>query len=386
MLRNVRLAYFLSFAFHSWFWMGNWIFYYLSFGNYSTVAMIDSVALIFGLIYEIPTGAFADLVGKKKTLILAFLFQTIGNVLMGLSTSSWMLAASVWIFICMAYALYSGTMEAFLYDSLKQYGKESEFDKKNGTMGAVRLLSMAICGIVGGYVYNYMPNAPYLLAGLVSFLGLIVAFFLVEPRVDTEKYSLKDFFIQNTRGLKVLFSGLEIKRVTWYLAVTGAMGTFIYNLLDDLLAIEIGYSPTTISILFSVACLVSGIFTYLVPRMKVKLGENWLLILPMVVMGIALMLSPIVSLFGFGILMIVRVIGEAVYQNYTSVVVNRMVSSDVRATTLSSLSLLRNIPYGVLGTFVAGVVTLAGGALDFAVYYGAVLLFFTLWLGLRLKK
>ena len=386
MLRNVRLAYFLSFAFHSWFWMGNWIFYYLSFGNYSTVAMIDSVALIFGLIYEIPTGAFADLVGKKKTLILAFLFQTIGNVLMGLSTSSWMLAASVWIFICMAYALYSGTMEAFLYDSLKQYGKESEFDKKNGTMGAVRLLSMAICGIVGGYVYNYMPNAPYLLAGLVSFLGLIVAFFLVEPRVDTEKYSLKDFFIQNTRGLKVLFSGLEIKRVTWYLAVTGAMGTFIYNLLDDLLAIEIGYSPTTISILFSVACLVSGIFTYLVPRMKVKLGENWLLILPMVVMGIALMLSPIVSLFGFGILMIVRVIGEAVYQNYTSVVVNRMVSSDVRTTTLSSLSLLRNIPYGVLGTFVAGVVTLAGGALDFAVYYGAVLLCFTLWLGLRLKK
>lgn len=53
---------------------------------------------------------------------------------------------------------------------------------------------------------------------------------------------------------------------------------------------------------------------------------------------------------------------------------------------MSSLTLLRNIPYGVLGTFVVSAVVFAGGALNFAVYYGAISLFFTLWLGFRLRR
>lgn len=386
MERNVKIAYFLSFAFHSWFWMGNWIFYYLMFGDYSTVAMIDSVALIFGVIYEIPTGAFADLVGKKKTLILAFLFQTIGNVLMGFASSALMLAGSVWIFICLAYAFYSGTMEAMLYDSLKEIGKEGDFDKKNGSLGAVRLLSMAVCGVIGGYAYTYMPSAPYLLAGIMSGLGFLASFWLVEPKVDTDKYSLRDFFVQNTKGLKILFSSNSFKNITWYLVVTGAMATFIYNLLDDLLAVEFGYSPTTISILFSVACLVSGIFTYLVPRLKTKIDTKWWLVVPMIVMAVAIMLSPFISMFIFGILMMIRVIGEAIYQNYTSVVVNGRVESSVRATTLSSLALLRNIPYGLLGTFVGAAVIFSGGARNFSMYYGITLLILTLWFGWKLRK
>ncbi len=130
MERNIKLSYLLSYTFHSWFWMGNWIFYYLLFGGYATVAMIDSGALLASLIFEVPTGAFADLVGKKKTLILSFFILTIGNVLVSMASSLWMLAGSVWLFICLAGAFYSGTMEALLYDSLKSIKREKEFDMK----------------------------------------------------------------------------------------------------------------------------------------------------------------------------------------------------------------------------------------------------------------
>ena len=186
--------------FHGWFWMGNWIFYYLMFGGYATVALLDSGALLAGLFYEIPTGAFADLVGKRKTLILAFLFQTIGNILMGVSTSVWMLAGSLWIFICLAYAFYSGTMEAMLYDSLKTLKREKEFDEKIGSLGALRLWAMAISAIIGGVAFNYYPGLPYLLSAILSFFGFIACFFLVEPRIDSQKYSLRTFFAQNTIG------------------------------------------------------------------------------------------------------------------------------------------------------------------------------------------
>ncbi len=384
--RNIKLSYFLSFMFHGWFWMGNWIFYYLMFGGYATVALLDSGALLAGLIYEIPTGAFADLVGKRKTLILAFLFQVIGNVLMGVSSSLWMLAGSLWIFICLAYAFYSGTMEAMLYDSLKSLKREKEFDEKIGSLGALRLWAMALSAIIGGVAFNYYPGLPYLLSAILSFLGLVACFFLIEPKIDSQKYSLRTFWQQNTKGVKVLFGNTYMKKLSWYLVVTGSLMVFMYNLLDDLLAVEYGFTPTTISWLFAVACVVAGIATYIIPRWKLNLSLVQSLLWPILVIATCLVLSPIVGMWMSALLLMIRVISESVYQNYTSVAVNENTSSEVRATTLSSLSLLRNIPYALLGTLVGGAVTFAGGAKNFAMYYGIVLLVLTLWFVARVKR
>ncbi len=348
--------------------------------------MVDSGALLASLIFEVPTGAFADLVGKKKTLILSFFILTIGNVLVSSATSLWMLAASVWLFICLAGAFYSGTMEALLYDSLKSMKREKEFDKKIGSLGAVRLFAMAFSAIIGGVAYRFDPGLPFLLSGCLSFLGFIACFFLVEPKVDTEKYSLKTFFDQNTKGVKALFGNLYMKRLSMYLVITGGLMVFVYNLLDDLLAIEYGFSPISISWLFAIACLVAGIATYLVPRLTLKIGLKQSLVIPIVVIAVCLALSPVVGMWMSGLLLMVRVIGESVYQNYTSVALNENTDSEVRATTLSSLSLLRNIPYALLGTLVGGAVTLAGGAKNFAMYYGIVLLVLTLWFGVRIRK
>ncbi len=366
--------------------MGNWIFYYLTFGGYAMVALLDSGALLAGLLYEIPTGAFADLVGKKKTLILAFLFLTIGNILMGVSSSLWMLAGSLWIFICLGYAFYSGTMEAMLYDSLKTLKREKEFDKKMGSLSALRLLAMALSGVIGGLVFKYYPGLPYLLSAVLSFFGFIACFFLVEPKIDSEKYSLSTFFRQNTKGIKVLFGNATLKRLSIYLVVTGSLVAFTYNLLDDLLAVEYGFSPITISWLFSAACLVAGVATYYIPRWKWKLSFKQSLVWPIVVICVALILSPIVGMWVSAVILMFRVIAEAVYQNYTSVAINENTASEVRATTLSSLSLLRNIPYALFGTLVGGAVTLAGGAKNFAMYYGLVLLIITIGFGMRVKS
>lgn len=386
MERNIKISYFLSYAFHSWFWMGNWIFYYLMFGGYASVAMIDSGALLASLIFEVPTGAFADLFGKKKTLILSFFILTVGNVLVSNASSLWMLAASVWLLICLAGAFYSGTMEALLYDSLKSIKREKEFDKKIGSLGAVRLFAMAFSAVIGGMAFKFDPGLPFFLSGCMSFLGFVACFFLVEPKVDTQKYSLKTFFEQNLKGVRVLFGSLYMRNLSLYLVITGGLMVFMYNLLDDLLAIEYGFSPISISWLFAIACLVAGVATYLLPRWNVKMGLKQSLMLPVIAISVCLLLSPIVGMWMSAVLLMVRVIGESVYQNYSSVAVNESTDSDVRATTLSSLSLLRSLPYALLGTFVGGAVVSAGGAKNFAMYYGLVLLILTLGFGMRLRK
>jgi hypothetical protein len=194
------------------------------------------------------------------------------------------------------------------------------------------------------------------------------------------------FFKQNTLGIKTLFAGKYMQRLTLFLVATGGMMMVVYQLLDDLLAVEYGFSPMGISILFAIACLIAGFASMYLPHVKLKINSKISLIGTMVVMGIILMLSPIVGMIMSGSFLMIRVILEVIYDNATSVEVNRNTESSVRATTLSSLSLLRSIPYALGGSFVGGLVLSLGGARNFSVWFGLALIMFTVVLGFRMEK
>src|SRR3989344_1850334 len=123
--RNIRIAYLLAAMKNSWFWLGIWIFYYLRFTNYAGIGLIETILIVTLTLMEIPTGAIADLLGKKKTLILAFLFELIGGLMMAIAPNFSVLAGSVFV-MCVGGALYSGTLEALVYDSLKQEGNQKK--------------------------------------------------------------------------------------------------------------------------------------------------------------------------------------------------------------------------------------------------------------------
>lgn len=95
----------------------------------------------------------------------------------------------------------------------------------------------------------------------------------------------------------MLFGNVYMKKLSLYLVVTGGLSVFIYNLLDDLLAVEYGFSPTSISWLFAVACLVAGMATYFIPRLKINMSLKQLLLLPILVIAICLILSPAIGMW-----------------------------------------------------------------------------------------
>ncbi|KKT41959.1 MAG: Arabinose efflux permease family protein [Candidatus Collierbacteria bacterium GW2011_GWD2_45_10] len=339
-----------------------------------------------GLLLEIPTGAFADMVGKRRTLILAFLLAGVGNILMGLSGSFWMFAFALWVLVNGGGAFYSGTMEALVYDSLKSLGEEGRYRKTIGLVNATRLWSMSICAVLGGFAYMIYPGLPMVLNGMVTLIGLIVCFWLIEPVIDTEKYTLSSFFVQNSLGIKRLFGSVYMRKLSWYLIATGGLSVVIYNLLDDLLAVEYGYSPFGISVLFAIACLVAGFASMYIPRLKLKLNERSVLIISMVIMAFVLILSPIIGMLVSGVFLMLRVIMEVLYDNASSVAINRNTESNVRATTLSSLSLLRSLPYAIGGAFIGTAIQFVGGARNFSMWFGLALMVVTVILGMRIER
>ena len=73
MNRNITISYFLAFAKNTWFWLGIWIFYYLQFTNYAGIGIIETVLIVTATLTEIPTGAVADIFGKKNLFQMLFM-------------------------------------------------------------------------------------------------------------------------------------------------------------------------------------------------------------------------------------------------------------------------------------------------------------------------
>ena len=97
-------------------------------------------------------------------------------------------------------ALYSGSLEALVYDGLKEEGKENRYEKVIGRITTMQNLGMAIAGIMGGFLFNWHVSLPFISVALAYTIGFILSLQLTEPNIDTEKYSWTKFVRQNAEG------------------------------------------------------------------------------------------------------------------------------------------------------------------------------------------
>jgi len=322
-------------------------------------------------VFEIPSGAIADLLGKKKTLFASFLFQAAGNIVMGIAPSFSVLGIGVFI-VCVGGALYSGTMEALIYDSLIDEKKEKLYDKVIANVNTIQLIAPAVASIIGGFLYAIKPSLPFLVLGLFYFIASLLSTFLKEPLVDTEKFSLKNFISQTKQGVKILFSTTKIKQQTLMLLSTAVFIVITDEMLNDILAVEFGFSETQLGIFIAACFLLSAGASQLTPYLKKRLGEIQGLLLMGFIIALSLIISPLAGLILGGLSLIIRFSLQAIYNNFISIIVNRNTSSQYRATTLSTFNMIKNMPY-VLTAFLAGTLVDIFSAQSIAFVLGIIL-------------
>lgn len=97
------------------------------------IMIIQSINSVAWIILEIPSGYFADVVGRKQSLMLTGIFATISMLTFGFANSffQFLMASLFW---ALAGAFISGADSAFIYDTLKELKKEHLYIKKFGVM------------------------------------------------------------------------------------------------------------------------------------------------------------------------------------------------------------------------------------------------------------
>lgn len=360
MSRNIYLSYFLTTAHYSWFWLGIWVLFYLNFTDYTGIGWIETVLFGSIILAEIPTGAIGDLLGKKKTLFVSFVLATISGFVMAYAQDLWGLIISMAIG-AVGGALYSGTSEALIYDSLKQESQEKKFDKIIANTTSIAFLIPAICSVIGGFVYAFDPKMPFILNAVFCGLGAVACLFLVEPKVDSEVFSWKNFVNQTKQGFLQLTKSSEmISQVALLLAISTIM-VLVFEMLDSILSIELGFDETQLGILWAVIYLTTAGASQLTPFF-LKKGTKVAFVLLGLLISFSLIISPWLTLVTGGLILLIRSCLDAIFKNVTSVYLNSITESKYRATTLSTFSMIKNIPYAISALLIGYLADLYSGA------------------------
>ena len=146
--KNIFISWILLFQWYLYFPIAIWMFYFLQYLDFREVAIIGAASTIAGSIFEIPTGAISDIIGRKKTLIISRLFGITSFVMMILGKTFWVFLVARFI-QGISQALWSGSLESLQYDTLKESGQKDRFTDVVSRNGVLSWLALFVSSVVG---------------------------------------------------------------------------------------------------------------------------------------------------------------------------------------------------------------------------------------------
>jgi len=145
------------------------------------VMILQAVYSVSIVALEIPSGYFADVIGRRRTLILGAILGTAGYCIYSFSYGfmGFLLAELILGF---GQSFISGADSAMLYDSLLDIKKEKEYIKYEGRMVSFGNMAEASAGIAGGLIALISLRTNFYAQSGMAFIAVPAAILLVEPR------------------------------------------------------------------------------------------------------------------------------------------------------------------------------------------------------------
>ena len=251
-MSNVRLLHLVSLLSGLRFGLGIWVLFYLRITDYAGIGLAETVTIVTAFALEVPTGIAADRFGRKPCLIGAFVLELAGYLLLAAASDLTGLLVSLGI-LQLGKSLQSGTFEALLWESLDEADRERDYVRVYGRINATQLFAVAAASLLGGFLYQVDQRLPFAAAGAAFGVAAIAALWLREPARAAHEPSAHAA-THVTADLRTATAALaRAWRLTVPLLLVGAFLAVSEEVLDDVLSVEFGFSPTGLGALVALA-------------------------------------------------------------------------------------------------------------------------------------
>lgn len=148
--------------------------------NLSQIFLLQAVFAVAVVVIEIPSGYFADLFGRRISLLWGSLFSSLGFLLYSISMTfgSFLFAE---LLLAVGAGLVSGADSALIYDSLLAKKREDSYALYEGRYMSIGNFSEGIASILGGILAFYSLRLPFFLQAGFALLTIPLSFALSEP-------------------------------------------------------------------------------------------------------------------------------------------------------------------------------------------------------------
>ena len=358
---NITLAYIKAGFLSLLFFIPIWYAFETQYASPATIGVIYAVAHLLTVILELPTGALADLFGRKKTIFLGLILQGLSWIYISQTQNA------IWLWIGYAIngvstALISGADVALIFDSLKELKKEKQYAQFSSKIGIIFRSGLVVATLLGAYLYDLHQRLPYLLVGLCTVIAGLLTIFNTEPNIDTEKFTLKSYIKQTKLGLKELTKNSYIRIFSVYYIFIGGISWYFIYYLGQSFATEIGFTAQERSWIFSGIFMVLAILSYMLIKSG-KLTRNRAYLMFPLIMAAGLLpgfwMGKVLSVFCIFLVQFAGANRFSILDQYA----NQEFESKYRATAVSALNMGSSAAFSIISIIGGRIVNIYGPGL-----------------------
>jgi len=315
-----------------------WILFFIQNGlSLLQIGLLESIFHGTSLLCEIPSGMLADRFSYKTNLYLARLASIVSSILILFGQGNFWIYAIAMMVSAWSYNFDSGTSTAFLYDSAVEAGQKDRYLQISSFLSGVAEVTRTLGTVVAGFFIHGALAWTYLIAIGLSFLSIILIYFMKEPMAKRGRNEVLTF---KTIVLQVRKEWQE-KPVLFYWMMTyqlvGTLMCMFYFYYQQKISDLVGWQVSLVMLIGSGLNLIA---VYVASQIGKKWNSNRVFPTLVALTGLALLLVFSGTPFAF---LLVYLLTNTLYAVYQPIYFNDLqgyLPSSVRATMLSINSML----------------------------------------------
>ena len=314
--------------------------------NQFQVFVLQSIYSISIVAFEIPSGYLADVLGRKKSIIIGSILGFLGFAVYSFSWgfSGFVIAEVV---LGIGQSMISGADSAILYDTLAAQDRKGDYMRLEGRISSIGNFAEATAGVLGGLLAVYSLRYPYYVQTAIMFFSIPAAFSLVEPPSAYPQEQAG--WAQIKSILKYALVDNQILRFNiLFSSITGAATLTMAWCAQPFFKV-IHLPLPAYGVLWTVLNLIVGLVSWYGHRIESKLKQrNSLLIITFSIAACTILLGLFPNYWGLSFLFVfymTRGFATPILKDY----INSCTESNVRATVLSIRNFMIRLIFAVVG-------------------------------------
>jgi MFS family permease len=328
------------------------------------VNIVNAIFYVTLFTFEIPTGAFADIFGRKASFVAACVLMGLGMFVYGSSETivGFIVAEMI---SALAHTFRSGAFQAWLVDNLKHYGYEGEFNRIFGRESLINKIGGGFGAVLGSYLLQYNPAFPFYYGGSMVLLCAVISLFVMKEEYFVRGHlSFKNGFVsmRNIMTSSIRY-GVNDKAVRFILVLTGIQ-IFAVQALNmywqpffsakGLVEVHLGY-------LYNGMMIFLALGAGLASRFLIVGKEKFVIVLLHASIGLLVVITTMFTNTNMIILLfLLHEVPRGCLGPYMDNYIHKRIPSNERATIISFSSIAHHVG-GTIGLLVSGLIAQSFG-------------------------